>query len=76
MSVQLPNLNSQVSFARYRDADDDPQDVWYSDTTPTEDAKNDLIPEFSDIAYPLVATLVTFAVVRRRSHPRRQQETE
>ena len=50
--------------------------AWYIENVTTPNGSNDMIPEFSDIAYPLVATLVTFAVVRRRSHPRRQQETE
>jgi hypothetical protein len=57
------------SLARYRDAELDPQDVWYTDLTPSQGSDNDLIPEFKDIVYPVVGTLVAFAIIRRRAMP-------
>jgi len=47
---------------------------WYIEDTPTPNARNDEIPEFSDIIYPLMGTLVVYAVVRRRSTGRSRDE--
>ena len=48
--------------------------TWYEEDTPTPDAQNDEIPEFSDIIYPLMGTLVVYAVIRRRSTGRSRGE--
>ena len=70
----VPSLSSQYSRARFRDSNDNPLDTIYTDSTPTKGTKNDLIPEFKDIVYPLMGTLVVYAVVRRRSHPKVAQQ--
>jgi hypothetical protein len=41
--------------------------VWYIEDTPTPKANNDEIPEFTDIAFPLIGTLAVYALIRRRS---------
>jgi hypothetical protein len=41
--------------------------IWYDEDTPTPNANNDEIPEFSDIIFPLMGTVMVYAVVRRRS---------
>jgi hypothetical protein len=69
-SVTISSALKGRSHARYRDVDLDPQDVWYVDQTPTEGTDNDLIPEFKDIVYPIVSTLIIFSIVRRRSKPK------
>jgi len=57
-------------LARWRDSDYNPLDVLpYTDSSPSKNGANDLIPEFKDIAYPLLTTFVIYAVVRRRSRP-------
>ena len=42
--------------------------------TKTPNGPNDEIPEFSDIVYPLMGTLVVYAVIRRRSTGRSRGE--
>jgi len=64
-------MSDDYSYARYRDSDHKPLDgLFYKDSSNTTfESENKLIPEFQDIAYPVLATFVIFAVVRRRSRP-------
>jgi len=66
----VPSVSNAYSRARFRDASDNPLETLYTDSSPTNGTKNDLIPEFRDIVYPLMGTLVIYAVVRRRSYPK------
>ncbi|MEM4728545.1 MAG: hypothetical protein QXH42_02125 [Thermoplasmata archaeon] len=52
------------SMARYRDADENPTDEWYDENEPTPGNKNDLIPEFQDIIYPLAGLIAVIVVIR------------
>jgi hypothetical protein len=70
--VTLGTPDFKESYARYRkQGSDEPTGTrtggaWYEEDTPSPRARNDEIPEFSDIVYPVLATLITVAVVRRR----------
>jgi len=62
------------SDARYIDSDGKPTSTWYSEDTPTKQNTNDLIPEFSDIMYPLTGMIAVFAVLRIRGDKRRRRK--
>jgi hypothetical protein len=80
--VLVGNTQKGYSWSRYRvQGSDEPHGSatangasWYTEDTPTPNARNDEIPEFSDIVYPLMGTLVVYAVVRRRSTGRSRSE--
>jgi hypothetical protein len=64
------------SYARYRDSNDNPTDTWYEDSSPTSGTKNLLIPEFSDIAYPLVGLMAIFMIVRTSNYRKKRKNGE
>jgi hypothetical protein len=70
------------SFARYRkQGSEEPTDgpttgSWYYADAPTPGSRNKEIPEFTDIIYPVMGTLMAYAFVRRRRSTRgRGEET-
>jgi hypothetical protein len=71
-AIRYNTIPSQNSMARFRDAQGDPQDNLHLYTTdsPTKGTQNE-IPEFTDIVFPAVGTLVLFTIVRRRIRPGR-----
>ncbi|NIP34561.1 MAG: hypothetical protein GWN18_06425, partial [Thermoplasmata archaeon] len=79
--VKVGSTSKGESWSRYRvQGSDEPHGSsattgdWYQEDTPTPEAKNDEIPEFSDIIYPLVGTLAVYAVMRRRGTGRSRGE--
>ena len=73
-SVTVGSPDFAESYARYRMAgSDEPTGsatggVWYDEDTPTPMAKNDPIPEFKDIIFPLIGTMLAYTIVRKRGN--------
>jgi hypothetical protein len=71
------NIGNGNSYARYRDASDNPTTQWYEDSSGgTQGTKNTLIPEFSDIAYPLVGLMAIFMIVRTSNYRKKRKNGE
>ena len=50
--------------------------LWYLEDVPSPWKQNDAIPEYSDIIYPLMGTLIAYGVVRRRSVGERKKDPQ
>ena len=61
---RYPSISNGYSDARYIDSDGKPTSTWYTEDSPNKAGSNDLIPEFSDIAYPLFGLVAIFIIVR------------
>jgi hypothetical protein len=70
------DVSSGGSDARYRDTDNTPMNSWYTDSSNTKGSQNLLIPEFSDIAYPLAGIIAIFMIVRTSNSRKKRKNGE
>jgi hypothetical protein len=67
----MANVSENTSRARYRDYSGNPTGIWYDSANTTKGYENLMIPEFSDIAWPVLGMVAIFAVFRGTRKGRR-----
>jgi hypothetical protein len=77
-SFKEPGLPPQHHHCRiyHRDNDGTPTSTWYTDSSPTKESQNLLIPEFSDIAIPIAGIVAMFVIVRNVNGRKKRKKAE